>query len=65
MFLVIFSVCQKNRVFGVFLVHTPMASVLLSASVERCFVSRKGDFFLDNVVKLIGGGSVINGAYPV
>ena len=22
-------------------------------------------FFFDNVVKLIGGGSVINGAYPV
>ena len=31
--------------FGVFLVHPPMASVLLSASVERCFVSRMRDFF--------------------
>ena len=30
--------------FGVFLVHPPMASVLLSASVERCFVSRMRDF---------------------
>ena len=27
------------------LVHPPMASVLLSASVERCFVSRMRDFF--------------------
>ena len=26
---------------------------------SRCF------YFLDNVVKLVGGGSVINGAYPV
>ena len=26
------------------LVHPPMASVLLSASVERCFVSRRRDF---------------------
>ena len=54
--------------FGVFLVHLPMASVLLSASVERCFVSRMRDLFLsflDKVVKLIGGGSVINGVYPV
>ena len=31
--------------FGVFLVHPPMASVLLSAMVERCFVSRMRDFF--------------------
>ena len=29
------------------LVHPPMASVLLSASVERCFVSRMRDFFVD------------------
>ena len=28
------------------LVHPPMASLLLSASVERCFVSRMQDFFL-------------------
>ena len=27
------------------LVHPPMASVLLSASVKRCFVSRMRDFF--------------------
>ena len=32
-------------VFGVFLVQPPMASVLLSALVERCFVSRMRDFF--------------------
>ena len=31
--------------FGVFLDHPPKASVLLSASVERCFVSRMRDFF--------------------
>ena len=30
--------------FWVFLVHPPMASVLLSPSVERCFVSRMRDF---------------------
>ena len=30
---------------GVFLVHPPLASVLLFASVERCFVSRMQDFF--------------------
>ena len=28
------------------LVHPPMASVILSASVERCFISRMRDFFL-------------------
>ena len=32
-FLVIFSIFQKKMGFGVFLVHPPMASVLLSASV--------------------------------
>ena len=40
----IFSVFLKKSDFGVFLVHPPMASVLLSASVERCFVSRMRDF---------------------
>ena len=35
---------KKKLGFGVFLVHPPMASVLLSASVERCFVSRMRDF---------------------
>ena len=35
--------------FGVFLVHPPMALVLLSASVKRCFVSRMRDFFLQSV----------------
>ena len=34
--------------FGVFLVHPTVVSVLLSASVERCFVSRMRDFsFMD------------------
>ena len=41
----IFSVFQKKSGFGVFLVHPPMASVLLSALVERCFVSRMRDFY--------------------
>ena len=36
---------SKKLGFGVFLVHPPMASVLLSASVEKCFVSRMRDFF--------------------
>ena len=31
------------------LVHPPMASVLLSASVERCFVSRMRDFLMVNL----------------
>ena len=35
---------SKKSGFWVFLVHPPMASVLLSASVERCFVSRMRDF---------------------
>ena len=39
-----FSFSKKSG-FGVFLVHPPMASVLLSESVERCFVSRMRDFF--------------------
>ena len=38
--------------------------VLLSASVERFSVSRMRDFFYE-VVVLLGGGSVINGACPV
>ena len=37
---------KKSFFFADFaLVHPPMASVLLSASVERCFVSRMRDFF--------------------
>ena len=37
------------------LVHPPMASVLLSASVERCFVSRMRDFsFLPTMSLLYG-----------
>ena len=34
--------------FWVFLVHPTVVSVLLSASVERCFVSRMRDFYKDN-----------------
>ena len=38
---------RKKKVFFCWfaLVHPPMASVLLSESVERCFVSRMQDFF--------------------
>ena len=36
---------SKKSGFGVFLVQPTMVLVLLSASVERCFVSRMQDFF--------------------
>ena len=36
---------SKQFGFRVFLVHPTMVSVLLSASVERCFVSRMRGFF--------------------
>ena len=36
---------SKKLGFVVFLVHPTVVSVLLSASVERCFVSRMRDFF--------------------
>ena len=40
--------------------------LLLSASVKRFFVSCMRYFFVvDKLVELVGGGSVINGAYPV
>ena len=39
---------SKKSGFGVFLVHPPMASVLLSALVKRCFISRMRDFFKKN-----------------
>ena len=41
------KIAAQKKVFFVAdfaLVHPPMASVLLSASVERCFVSRMRDF---------------------
>ena len=41
----IFFRFSKKSGFWVFLVHPPMALVLLSALVERCFVSRIRDFF--------------------
>ena len=37
---------SKNLGFWVFLVHPTVVLVLLSASVERCFVSRMRDFIL-------------------
>ena len=36
---------SKKSDFWVFLVHPTVVLVLLSASVERCFVSRMQDFF--------------------
>ena len=41
----IFFVFQKKLGYLVFLVHPPMALVLLSASIKRCFVSRMRDFW--------------------
>ena len=38
---------SKNSGFWVFLVHPTVVSVLLSASVERCFVSRMRVFFFN------------------
>ena len=38
----------KKLGFWVFLVHPTVVLVLLSASVERCFVSRMRDFYLDS-----------------
>ena len=44
------KIAAQKKVFFVVaefaLVHPPMASVLLSPSVERCFVSRVRDFYL-------------------
>ena len=37
---------KKKLGFRVFLVHPTVVSVLLSASVKRCFVSRMRDFVL-------------------
>ena len=39
---------SKKLGFWVFLVHPTAVSVLLSASVERCFVSLMRDFFLND-----------------
>ena len=41
-----FSRFSKKSGFWVILVHPPMASVLLSASIERWFVSRMRDFLI-------------------
>ena len=48
--------CLPSRIF--------LVSVLLPASVERFFVPGIQDF-LDKVMELVGGGSVINEAYPI
>ena len=41
----------KNSGFGVFLVYLTVVSVLLSASAERCFVSRMRDFLKRDLYK--------------
>ena len=59
---------SKNLGFRIFLVHPTVVSVLLSASVERCFVSRMRDFlvaysegeYLDHAEE--GGEGVLGGA---
>ena len=53
MFLDFLSICvlddffrfSKKSGFGIFLVQTTVVSVLLSASVKRCFVSRMRNFY--------------------
>ena len=55
--LVLGETCLTGRIF--------LVLVLLSVLVERCFVSRMRDFFMDIVVVLFGGGSVIKEAFPV
>ena len=47
-----FFTFSKKFGFRIFLVHPTVVSVLLSASVERCFVSRMRDFFY-KVVRLV------------
>ena len=44
-----------------------MSCVTCHMSCVTCQVShvKKNNFFFDNVVELVNGGSVINGAYPV
>ena len=39
-----FFPCLKKKGFGVFLVHPTLVLALLSASVERCFVSHMREF---------------------
>ena len=46
----------KKIGFWVFMVHPIVVSVLLSASVERCFVSRMRDFEKLILVFCFGGG---------
>ena len=42
----------KKKWFWVFLVHPTVVSVLLSASVERCFVSRMRHFYIKSYEKM-------------
>ena len=45
--------------FWVILVHPTVVSVLVSASVERCFVSRMRNFFLYIFGLVFGNGAII------
>ena len=64
----IFSVLKKHWGFWVFLVHPTVVSVLLSASVERCFVSRMWDFLtgrsFSNHLGVLGLQWVCHAAMP-
>ena len=46
--------------FRLFWVHPTVVSVLLSASVERCFVSRMRDFYFGIVIMWDGWTVVAN-----
>ena len=49
--------------FWVFLVHPPMALVLLSASVERCFVSRMRNFLVETTWRLDNRWNVLRAGF--
>ena len=46
-------------------VTCPVSHVMCHVSHVMCHISHFFSFLLNKVVKLIGGGSVIYGAYPV
>ena len=55
-----FFLFSKNSEFWVFLVYPTVVSVLRSASVERCFVSRMQDFFLHDGQGVGQGGADVS-----
>ena len=56
----IFFCFSKNSEFWIFLVYPTVVSVLRSASVERCFVSRMRDFFLHDGQGVGQGGADVS-----